>query len=171
LTAIDTESNPIVLKGHEAQVSAVAFSPDSQLLVTGDSAAWSGLEARPSLIQLWNLRNSPETPVVLKRCGARIVDAAFSPDGHWLITLTWAGTVHIWTLWPEELMGLACRTAGRNLTQKEWKQYFPNEEYHITCPGLPVPEQEEIPKSPFVSPLPTPTRFPSVISPLSTPSE
>jgi hypothetical protein len=31
----------------------------------------------------------------------------------------------------------ACRTAGRNLTQAEWKQYFPNMRYESTCPQWP----------------------------------
>ena len=173
LATLNTSSEPIVLKGHEGQVSAVAFSPDSQWLVTGDSAAWWGGRAQPSIVQLWSL-NSPNpavSPIVPGYCETQIVDAAFSPDGHWLIIRSWDGTIHIWNLWPSELIDLACRTAGRNLTQREWEQYFPSEKYRFTCPGLPVPEREEVSTFPFISPLPTPTSYPSVISPLPTPQE
>lgn len=34
-------------------------------------------------------------------------------------------------------MELACRTAGRNLTQEEWNQYFREEPYRKTCEHLP----------------------------------
>jgi hypothetical protein len=29
----------------------------------------------------------------------------------------------------------ACRAAGRNLTEAEWQEYFPGEEYRNVCPG------------------------------------
>jgi hypothetical protein len=32
-----------------------------------------------------------------------------------------------------ELASLACQVAGRNLTQDEWSQYFPEDNYRLTC--------------------------------------
>jgi hypothetical protein len=49
------------------------------------------------------------------------------------------GTARLWLLQVDELIDLACRTAGRNLTRREWMQYFPGEPYRPTCPDLPVP--------------------------------
>ena len=49
-----------------------------------------------------------------------------APDGR-----TWTVDTHL-AAWVER----ACRIAGRNLTQKEWKQFFPNRPYEITCPRV-----------------------------------
>jgi len=38
------------------------------------------------------------------------------------------------------LVDVACSIVGRNLTQAEWQQYFPGEEYRITCPQWPAGE-------------------------------
>jgi hypothetical protein len=46
-------------------------------------------------------------------------------------------TVHLWQLQLDELEIQACQSAGRNLTSKEWAQYFPNRAYEITCPQWP----------------------------------
>ena len=32
----------------------------------------------------------------------------------------------------------ACKTAGRNLTRGEWKQFFPNRPYQVTCRQWPA---------------------------------
>jgi hypothetical protein len=37
----------------------------------------------------------------------------------------------------EDLMVLACRMAGRNLTKPEWKPFFGGQPYRKTCPQLP----------------------------------
>jgi hypothetical protein len=59
---------------------------------------------------------------------------AFSGDGRWLIgDPIYDSTVRLWPLRTDELIRLACRTAGRNLTQEEWALYFPGEDYRTTC--------------------------------------
>jgi hypothetical protein len=40
----------------------------------------------------------------------------------------------------DELIRLAGRTAGRNLTKDEWQLYFPGEKYRKTFPDLPEPD-------------------------------
>jgi hypothetical protein len=72
-----------------------------------------------------------------------IRNVSFSHDGqlsHWLITDSNRDNRHIVCLWNmrlDELMKLACRTARRNLTEKEWQQYFYGQPYQKTCPELP----------------------------------
>ena len=80
----------------------------------------------------------------------RITALAISPDGHWLATGDLVGTVRLWTLGPEELMDVACRTAGRNLTRVEWEQYLPEQTYRKTC--------EQFPLEPEPTPTPTPAQ-------------
>jgi WD40 repeat protein len=82
---------------------------------------------------------------------ALLSKAGFSPDAHWIIGEGNTG-ISLWsTRLKEDLLPLACRTAGRNLTKSEWDQYFPGEKYHQTCcefpPGEGAPsEAEQCPK-------------------------
>ena len=57
-------------------------------------------------------------------------------DGRWLIDFS-LGTATLFRLRRPELETLACDTAGRNLTEKEWQRYFSGQEYRRTCPTLP----------------------------------
>jgi WD40 repeat protein len=65
---------------------------------------------------------------------------AISPDSHWLVTDSDDGTARLWNLRLDELVDLACRTAGRNLAWEEWEQYFPGQAYQRTCRDLPPGE-------------------------------
>jgi WD40 repeat protein len=58
---------------------------------------------------------------------------AMSTDNHWLATGSADVSTRLWTLRPEELITLACRTAGRNMTVTEWQQYFSGELYRNIC--------------------------------------
>jgi hypothetical protein len=133
LTAPDPAAESIVLRGHDEPISAMAISPDNHWLVTG---SWD------YTARLWDLTalDQAAEPIVLRGHNGSIYAVAFSPDNHWLVTGSDDGTARLWNLRLDELVGLACRTAGRNLIYKEWKQYFPGQEYRQTCSNLPVPK-------------------------------
>jgi len=83
-------------------------------------------------------------PIVLRGHKHYIYAVAISPDNHWLVTGSLDSTARLWNLRLDELVDLACRTAGRNLTRAEWAQYFPGQEYRRTCEQWPLEgEQEE----------------------------
>jgi hypothetical protein len=134
LTASDPSASPIVLRGHEYGVQAIATSPDGHWLATGSG---------DHTARLWDLTASDPavSPVVLHSHENWIEAVAFSLDGRWLATGSWDATVRLWLLWSNELVDLACRTAGRNLTRAEWQLYFPGEDYRPTCPNLPIPPE------------------------------
>jgi WD40 repeat protein len=178
LTAPDPAADPIVLRGHKDSIRTIAISPDSRWLVTGSS---------DGAARLWDLR-APDTAaasVVLRGHTDKIVAVDIGPEGGWLVSASWDGVARLWTLRLDELVDLACRTAGRNLTTEEWEQYFPREKYRKTCLGLPAltliptasPTPTHTPLStptpmtqPFVSPLPAPPSEPFA-SPLPVPME
>ena len=110
--------------------SSLAFSPDGHLL--------AGVEFGDGgdVIHLWNLQSTAPraTRVALRTDEMDIDQLAFSGDGRWLIgDPIYDSTVRLWPLRTDELIRLACRTAGRNLTQEEWALYFPGEDYRTTC--------------------------------------
>lgn len=87
----------VKLTGHEFSPSTLVFSPDSSWLLTGTN----DILVRDSLTQvrIWNLRNpDPEQkPMVLPRLTKYLRTAQFSPDGHFLVTVT--GTDDFARLW------------------------------------------------------------------------
>jgi WD40 repeat protein len=47
----------------------------------------------------------------------------------------------IWNLNMDEWPEIACKTAGSNLTEDEWRQWGPrDEDYRAICPQFPLPE-------------------------------
>jgi len=119
-----------VLSGHQKAVTALAFSPDGRRLASasadGTARLWSPGSEAPSASAV-TLRGHTESVTAL----------AFSEDGHWLFTGDDDGTARRWNLRLEELVDLACRTAGRNLEKEEWRQVFGEEPHRKTCPGFP----------------------------------
>ena len=139
-------AKPFVLKGHTARTLSVAFSPDSQWLATGNE---------DQTARLWNLAAAdPSLDSTVLQAPYKVGSVSFSPDGHWLaLNLTEYRTnpfspdgnrfvssstdTRLYHVRLEDLIVLACRTAGRNLTKTEWKQSFGDRPYRKTCPQLP----------------------------------
>ena len=119
---------PISLVGHRFGISALAFSPNNQWLIST-----SRQNAR-----LWNLSNQHTvTQPILFSTDTEIKQVAFTPDGNWLVTGHADGHVQFWSLNVGDLMQIACRAVGRNLSLHEWEQYFAQQPYQKSCPNLP----------------------------------
>jgi WD40 repeat protein len=128
----------------EGAADTVVVNPDGQAVLTastqkGDAFMWS-LPSEGGAHDVWKL---PADAGVVS-------GAAFSSDGRWLITRSYdRHTVSIWPLSLEALVKVACRTAGRNLTAHEWRQYFADQPPRSTCDlTSPGPTDQKLPNTP-----------------------
>jgi hypothetical protein len=83
----------------------------------------------------WQLRATLSSP-----SGPLDVRSKLYPgtDGTTLLTVDGdSGAVTEYTLPPADLVRVARRAVGRNMTRAEWKDFFPEEPYRRTFPDLP----------------------------------
>jgi WD40 repeat protein len=57
---------------------------------------------------------------------------AFSPDNRWLVTGSWGTTARLRLLQAKDLITLAPRTGGRNLSINEWQKVLPAQPYKFS---------------------------------------
>jgi WD40 repeat protein len=82
------------LKGHTGQVLSVAFSPDGSRLACGDS---------DQKVKLWDWAAKKEVRTVSDMHTHRVIRVAFSKDGRYLVSASWAEVI-IWDLQTGEKM-------------------------------------------------------------------
>ena len=116
---------PALLRGPQDRLFATAFSPDMH---------WLAAASEDNSIWLWNPNDLTQEPTIVHGHTNHI---AFSPDGRWLATGSPNdAATRLWSLDVTELMATACRTAGRNLTEAEWRRFLGGQPYHKTSNGL-----------------------------------
>jgi len=133
------------LIGHTGYINTIIFSPDEKMLATASD---------DKTIKLWDIYNA-RLILTLKGHTGRVFGLAFSSDGKKLASTSDDGTVRVWNIDPWSWTEEVCLRAGRNLEMPEdtsnfnpsdfenyvpndeWSEYFPGEDYHITCPQWP----------------------------------
>jgi WD40 repeat protein len=89
-----------------------------------------------SLMQLWDTATlEPIGEPLPQPRGA--YSLSHDPDGTTVVAGTSQGIVTIWDVGIERWTATACRIAGRNLTQPEWRRHLPAEPYRRVCPEWP----------------------------------
>ncbi|MGC1188093.1 MAG: AAA family ATPase [Candidatus Acidiferrales bacterium] len=83
----DADSGKLIGKPmqHNGPVTNVAFSPDSQWLVTNSA---------DHTARIWNARTGD--PAGTMRVDSWVTDAEFSPDGKWIVTASSNSTAQVW---------------------------------------------------------------------------
>jgi WD40 repeat protein len=135
LSAADVGASSQLLSHHPISVGTVAISPDARWILE----ASKNLPATENLAYLWEAGEDGRFAqrIELSIGAADISRAAFSTDGKWLVTSSYdTRTISVWSLELDDLMRLACRTAGRDLTPTEREQYFPGQAPKTVCPDL-----------------------------------
>jgi WD40 repeat protein len=120
---VGSDRPPRIFSKHRSFVQTLAFSPDGRTLASG------GNDRR---IVLWDVASGE--PKGLPLAASKSVSAvAFGPDGNTLVSGTYGGPLTLWYIGIDTLRSGACEVAGRNLTQDEWRRYFGEEPYRLTC--------------------------------------
>jgi WD40 repeat protein len=100
--------------------------------------------------KVWDATSGAEI-FTLQGDGTSISIARWNHDESQIMIATEGGkTLRYYTRMTDLIIAACNHVATRNLTQDEWKLYFPGEAYRRSCPNLPVPA------TPI--PAPTPTR-------------
>jgi WD40 repeat protein len=80
---------PVVLTGHDGEVTSVAFSPDEQTLASS---------SKDGTIRLWDVRRTDTAPVIFSGHDGEVTSMAFSPDGKTLVSAGQDGAVRQWDI-------------------------------------------------------------------------
>jgi WD40 repeat protein len=129
----------IPLPGFAGQFGEATFSEDARwLAVGGGKPYWCELPRGKGTMVSDPIYLPPGNNVIVR-------NLEFSANGRWIIGHGYGGSgasretrTLLWsTRLREDLIPLACRTAGRNLTSAEWSTFLPGEPYHQTCPEFP----------------------------------
>ena len=110
-------------------VLSLAYNPTGGILASGEAS---------SHLVLWDLETLQPLGAPLEAAGAPLLSLAFDPEGRQLFSGDEAGNLLVWDLDPASWLQRACETARRNLTQAEWRTFFPGQAYRRTCPQWPA---------------------------------
>jgi DNA-binding SARP family transcriptional activator/WD40 repeat protein len=110
---------------HASQVERIDYNRD------GSRFASSALDGE---VVLWDASTvTPLATLATHEAQSRAA-VAFLDDGHTLMITRSDGTAYTWDTNIEHWIEYACRVAGRNLTDTEWRNAFGDRPYRETCP-------------------------------------
>jgi WD40 repeat protein len=119
------------LKGHEAAITALAFEPASEVLISASADKTVRLWLVDDLDRGGEVRSIPLTGHA-GAIGALRVDGT----GRLVVSGGADGAIRVWPLKHDLLIALACRTVGgRDFTADEWAQLYPGEPPEALCEG------------------------------------
>ena len=111
-------------------VLTVIFTPDNSTLISGSSGG---------TVMMWDMSSRQPIGELIGHTNA-VNLISINPDGNLAVTSDAGGAMFLWDISIHSWVDKACGMVSRNLSQVEWQQYFPDEEYRITCPQWPAGE-------------------------------
>jgi WD40 repeat protein len=117
-------SKAVEFLGHTGRLLSVAFTPDSRFLVT---------TGEDRTARVWDPEDPQQAPVVLRGHEGPVWLVGFSQDSRLLVTRSADETMMLWHLGLHDLVEIACRTAARQLTDKEVADIIGDEPARRPC--------------------------------------
>lgn len=125
-----TQERSKPLKGHETAITALAFEPGSEILISASS---------DKTIRLWLVddldRGGEVRSIVLTGHTGPINTLRLDGGGRLMVSGGGDGAIRVWPLKHDLLLALACRAVGRNLSDDEWSQLYPGDPIESLCDG------------------------------------
>jgi len=91
---VETGAEIVTLKGHDATIRRMAFSPDGTRLA-GSSGSGPGNARANSTVPVWDVTTG-ELVMTLRGHADQVAAVTYGPDGRRLATGSWDGTVRLW---------------------------------------------------------------------------
>ncbi len=103
-----------ILRGHNAKITSIAFSPNAQFMAT---ASYDGT------LRLWRLDDLNTLPIVFDDHDSWVTATIFSPDNKYVISGDKNGNIRLYPVEVELLVADFCPYLQRKLSVEEWKTY------------------------------------------------
>jgi WD40 repeat protein len=111
---MNKEDEEVQLIGHVGRVFSMTFFPQGDMIATG---------SEDGSARVWDALNGEELRRI-EGLDAEVTSVDVTPDCRRVVTGSVDGLVRLWDLWNlEELMELAKQRAGRELTERERRQF------------------------------------------------
>ena len=112
------------LDGHDGRVISMSFTPD------GDVLATAGQEGD---VIFWDVKRRRQLGSPMTVEAEHFANAVLTRDGKWLFAASNGTRAVRFPMSPAAWTRHACRVAGRELTQQEWKDALPDRDYQPVC--------------------------------------
>jgi DNA-binding SARP family transcriptional activator/WD40 repeat protein len=144
LAAVNSAGSVRLIDAHTLEWASMAAGFDVVYAPDGSQFA----SVQPDRIKLWDgrtgayqasipLPNLPAAGLWSTGSGGPGMTIAYLPDSKGLLVASADGRIFTVDTRTDMWLERACRIAGRNLTQAEWKQFLPSRPYQVTCPQWP----------------------------------
>ena len=133
----ESPESSLIFSGHNGWILNQLFTSNNQRLIT------SGTD---NIVRIWNIdqESANITFEDIVTGSNSNLDIDITSNDRWLVSGGQDGELfspaypRATLLQPDDLITLACYVVGRNFSISEWREYFPNQDYELTCDENPL---------------------------------